>query len=264
MRILFWNTNKNGNINKCLIDLVESYKVDVLVLAEYSADIDELNVLLGRSSQRLHKCVTTGCTRINIWSNYNKVEPGAQGKYYSLQIINDAYIICGVHLISNIHGDKSRERAAIIRQIVNDIKQVKRNTYIDNIIIIGDLNEMPYEEGCLNADCFHGLPVLNIQDNISRIVNTQEYEKYYNPMWNFFGDSNNPPGTYYYNTSSLCAPMWYIFDQVLISKPVIPLFVKDELKIITFSKKYNLKDDKGHPDNNISDHFPIICEINEK
>lgn len=58
--------------------------------------------------------------------------------------------------------------------------------------------------------------------------------------------------------------MWYIFDQVLISKPVIPMFVKDELKIITFSKKYNFKDDKGHPNKAISDHFPIICEIKDK
>lgn len=263
MKILFWNTNRNKDINKYIVDLVESYKVDVLVVAEYVADTDELDTLLNQTSQKLQKCMTVGCTRINIWSNYNKIDPATQSKYYSFQIINDAFMICGVHLISNLHGDKSKERAAIIRQIVNEIKQIKEKTSINNIIIIGDLNEMPYEEGCLNADCFHGLPVLNIQDSFSRIVDAQEYEKYYNPMWNFFGDYNNPPGTYYYNTSSLCAPMWYIFDQVLISKSVIPMFVKDELKIITFSKKFNLKDDKGHPNNNISDHFPIICEIND-
>lgn len=264
MKILFWNTNRNSKSNKYIVDLVESYKVDVLVIAEYMADIDELDNSLYRTPQQLKKCMTVGCKRINIWSNYNKIDPATQNKYYSFQIINDAFIICGVHLMSNLKGDKTNERAAIIRKIVSEIKQIKEKNSINNIIIIGDLNEMPYEKGCLNADCFHGLPVLNIQDSNSRIVNTLEYEKYYNPMWNFLGDNNNPPGTYFYNSSTLCAPMWYIFDQVLISKPVIPMFVKDELKIITFSKKYNFKDDKGHPNKAISDHFPIICEIKDK
>lgn len=125
MKILFWNANRNKDINKYIVDLVESYKVDVLVVAEYVADTDELDTLLNQTSQKLQKCMTVGCTRINIWSNYNNIDPGTQSKYYSFQIINDAFIICGVHLISNLHGDKSRERAAIIRQIVNEIKQLK-------------------------------------------------------------------------------------------------------------------------------------------
>ena len=40
MKILFWNTNRNKDINKYIVDLVESYKVDVLVVAEYVADTD--------------------------------------------------------------------------------------------------------------------------------------------------------------------------------------------------------------------------------
>lgn len=187
MKILFWNTNRNSKSNKYIVDLVESYKVDVLVIAEYMADIDELDNSLYRTPQQLKKCMTVGCKRINIWSNYNKIDPATQNKYYSFQIINDAFIICGVHLMSNLKGDKTNERAAIIRKIVSEIKQIKEKNSINNIIIIGDLNEMPYEKGCLNADCFHGLPVLNIQDSNSRIVNTLEYEKYYNPMWNFLG-----------------------------------------------------------------------------
>ena len=263
MKILFWNANRNKDINKYIVDLVESYKVDVLVVAEYVADTDELDTLLNQTSQKLQKCMTVGCTRINIWSNYNNIDPGTQSKYYSFQIINDAFIICGVHLISNLHGDKSRERAAIIRQIVNEIKQLKEKTSINNIIIIGDLNEMPYEEGCLNADCFHGLPVLNIQDSFSRIVDAQEYEKYYNPMWNFFGDYNNPPGTYYYSGNEVENSFWNVYDQVMIRPCLRGQFVDDELKILCETKKRKLIDANNHPDKKISDHLPIVFEIME-
>ena len=65
MKILFWNTNRNKDINKYIVDLVESYKVDVLVVAEYVADTDELDTLLNQTSQKLQKCMTVGCTRIN-------------------------------------------------------------------------------------------------------------------------------------------------------------------------------------------------------
>ena len=100
-----------------------------------------------------------------------------------------------------------------------------------------------------------------VYDKITRKVNGTEYTKYYNPMWNFFGDFNYPPGTYYYsNNSSLYSPMWYIFDQVLISKEVIPFFRKESLEIIT----KGLANKNGHPNKKISDHFPIVLEIKEE
>lgn len=49
MKILFWNTNRNSKSNKYIVDLVESYKVDVLVIAEYMADIAELDNSLYRT-----------------------------------------------------------------------------------------------------------------------------------------------------------------------------------------------------------------------
>ena len=35
MNYLFWNTNKNKNINTLLVDLIKSYNCEVLALAEY-------------------------------------------------------------------------------------------------------------------------------------------------------------------------------------------------------------------------------------
>ena len=48
------------------------------------------------------------------------------------------------------------------------------NIYEDKIgskqtMIIGDFNETPYGKGCLSANTFHGLPVLNVKDKATRL-----------------------------------------------------------------------------------------------
>lgn len=263
MKILFWNTYNNVKINDYIVNLVEENDVDVLVAAEYKADKDELNVMLHQLDLQLEECNTFGCERIDIWSNYINVEPGLQTKYYSIQIINDEIILCCVHLPSDLHGNKSEERLIIVQQIIDEIESLSKLLKTEKIVIIGDMNEMPYSRGCLNANGFHGLPALSETDAPSRTVIGKEYKKYYNPMWSLMGDFSYPPGTYYWSNAQINNPMWHMMDQVIISKDLLPLFRKEELKIITETKKSKLYNRNGHPNSNISDHFPIICYITD-
>ena len=41
MRILFWNTHRNVDINSYILDIVNQNEIDVLVLAEYMAEIND-------------------------------------------------------------------------------------------------------------------------------------------------------------------------------------------------------------------------------
>lgn len=43
MRILFWNTHRNVDINSYILDIVNKWNLMILVLAEYMAEINELN-----------------------------------------------------------------------------------------------------------------------------------------------------------------------------------------------------------------------------
>ena len=230
MRILFWNTHKKKDINPYIASLVLDNEIDILALSEYDANIDELNAMFKDNNQRLIKCNTLGCDRIDVWSSYVNIKSGIQEKYYSIQIMYD------------IHK-------------IEDIIQTQRT------IVIGDINEMPYGRGCLNANGFHGLPALNISDKPTRTVNEIEYRKFYNPMWNLMGDFDYPPGTFYVNQSKLHSPMWYMLDQVIISQSMIPFMIKEELKIIVKCKNKPLYTKNGYPNSNISDHFPIVCEF---
>ena len=77
------------------------------------------------------------------------------------------------------------------------------------------------------------------------------------------GDFFYPAGTYYLNQSKLHSPMWFMYDQVIISQEVLPVFIKEKLKIITTCSYTDLKNKNQHPNKKISDHFPIMCEIRD-
>ncbi len=263
MKVLFWNTNRNNNINNYLLSLVKDNEVDILVLAEYCDDEKCLLELFRKNNIYLGLCNTYGCRRIEIWSNYINIKPGIQTDYFSLQIINDEFILCCTHLPSDLNGDNSDERLELVGQIMREISQKEVEIESNKVIIVGDMNEMPYDRGCLNANGFHGLPVLNIDDNNTRKVKGKEYQKFYNPMWSLMGDFSYPPGTYYLNKASMKSPMWYMLDQIIISKDVLPIFMKESLKIITECSYSSLSDENRRPNKVISDHFPILCEIDE-
>ncbi len=263
MRILFWNTNRNTNINPYLVSLVCDYDIDILVVAEYTADEQELYTMLYNNSHNLVRCNTAGCDRIKIWSSYINMKSGLQEGQYSIQIINDAFVLCGVHLLSDSYVDHSEERLEKAKEIMYEIQIAEEKIHSQKTIIVGDINEMPYGRGCLNANGFHGLPALEYSDRPTRKVNKKEYRKFYNPMWNLLGDFSYPPGTFYLNQSKMHSPMWYMIDQVILSKDILPMFKKESLEIITACSYADLKDKNQHPDKKISDHFPITCEICE-
>ena len=93
MKMLFWNTHRNSNINSFILELVEQNEIDILILSEYAGNLEELSKYLMQSKKRLCKWNSSGCNRIQIWGNYVDVEPGEQNKYFSIQIVNDKYII---------------------------------------------------------------------------------------------------------------------------------------------------------------------------
>ncbi len=261
MKILFWNTHGNQNINNYVASLSVDYDVDILILAEYEDNKTDLGNIL--RERKLIARSTIGCDRIEIWSSYVDVEQGFQDPYYSIQIIKNEYIMCCVHLPSDLHGDYSEERFGIIQQMMKEIQKAEETIQSRKTIIIGDMNEMPYDRGCLNANAMHGLPVFDKRDRETRSVSKTQYRKFYNPMWNFLGDFHYPPGTYYLSNSRMKTPMWYMLDQVIISKDLLPLFVKEKLKIVTNCTYANLANTNGRPNKKISDHFPIVCEIQD-
>ena len=73
----------------CSASLVCDYDIDILIVAEYMDDEQELYALFRKSSHKLIRCNTEGCDRIKIWSSYINVKSELQEDKYSIQIINE-------------------------------------------------------------------------------------------------------------------------------------------------------------------------------
>ncbi len=262
LRICFWNTNKNIAINEYIFDIICENNVDIFVLAEYEADYEELQSELNIQKIGIEKCITIGCDRITILKRKYNMEPGFQNKYCSFQIIDSRYILVCLHLPSKLYAERLKKDIAIGR-IVEEIQRYEKLLGIERTIIVGDINENPYETGCLGAGRFHGIPIYKDAMRKYRTIMGESFEMFYNPMWNLLGDFSFPPGTYYYMGNEIDNSFWNIYDQVMIRPCIRGFFIDNELKIICETKNRKLVDENNHPSRTISDHLPIIFEIRE-
>jgi len=262
LRICFWNTNKNVKINNYISDIIEENIVDIFVLAEYEANIDELKKKVKLHNIVIEQAITIGCDRITILKNGKDIKPGFQNKYCSMQIIDNEYLLACLHLPSKLYADKVKRGIAISR-IVEDLQTYEENLGIEKTIIVGDINENPYEIGCLGAIGFHGIPVYKDTMKKYRTIMEESFKMFYNPTWNLLGDFSFPPGTYYYSGNEVENSFWNVYDQVMIRPCLREQFVDDELKILYETKSGKLIDTNNRPDKSISDHLPIIFEIME-
>ena len=263
MKIAFWNTHGNESINSIICDIILEKSIDIFVLAEYRADGQDLVQQLLQYNIQLKQYFTSGCERIVMFGVISNVMPGIQDKYYSVQIVDKRYILCGMHLPSQIYANHQERRNIIIDRIVKDINDLEKELKSEDTILVGDLNENPYEAGCLGASKFHGIPSGDDSMKGSRIIMDQQFKMFYNPMWNLFGDFHYPPGTYYYSGNDVNNTYWNVFDQVMIRPSLRERFVNDKLEILVGTEKVSFVDQNKHPCKRISDHLPIIFEIQE-
>ena len=265
MKYLFWNTHNNKNINSILCDLIIENRISVVTLAEYAANIDDLIDLLHICGVSMQQVPTVGCDRIHILGETRlHIEPQLQTDHASIQIIKENTILCCVHLNSQIYLDNIDRREIDIEKIISDILALEKELSTKNTIIVGDFNINPYDKSCVSARYFHGIPIYEEAMRESRTIAGKEFYMFYNPMWNFLGDFNEPYGTYYCSSSDTINPYWNVYDQVIIRPALREQFADSELKIITETKTKSLLDKSKHPDRDISDHLPITFEIKEE
>lgn len=88
MRVLFWNTYNNSDINRILNDLIAENNISIVVLAEYIDNAGALITSLQKSGITMQEYMTAGCERIRVFGSVESVEPAIQTQYASMHIIN--------------------------------------------------------------------------------------------------------------------------------------------------------------------------------
>ena len=99
--------------------------------------------------------------------------------------------------------------------IMDDIERIETIIHSRNTIIVGDFNADPYEEELLFLKGFRTTMDKKIASRTKNVMG-KKFTLMYNPMWNMYGDREEPCGTYRYNNSQIVNPVWYMFDQLLL------------------------------------------------
>ena len=259
MRIGFWNTH-NNSINTYIAEFCVEQNLDLLALCEYQDNVSSLIHELSKKESVFYHIATPGCERITWLSNTQDISIGAQHERYSMLILNSDVILSAVHF-PTIQYDDSETQSITIDFLLEAIQDYEGKLNTKQSIIFGDFNMDPYDNNCINAKYLHGIKDKKEAKRKKRRVSRKDYKMFYNPMWNYLGDHVYPPGTYYYKGSSALTTFWHTFDQVIIRPEMIDYFDFEQLDIITTIEGQLLFDSAFHPQKQISDHFPIVFEI---
>lgn len=184
-------------------------------------------------------------------------------KYHKLE-----FLLVPIHFPSRLYASVGRQKDIAVH-FKKYIEKVERTTKMDSIVI-GDFNMNPFESGMIHPEGFHALPTRNSEERI-RFIGGINYRTFYNPSWEKFGDFEiidnlsklRPGGSYYHENSNDINYYWYVFDQVIIRKSLIPNFCFEEFKYISSLNKNNdlLNDNFSPNDKKYSDHLPLKFQI---
>ena len=122
MRVLFWNTHKNENINPIICEIVAENNISMIVLAEYNANMEDLLNTLFNTSGLSFQQYCSACERIKILGTKCNIEPRFEKGYVTIQIINGKDILCCVHLNSKIYSNHIGYREILIGEIIGNVK----------------------------------------------------------------------------------------------------------------------------------------------
>ena len=277
INILFWNTGLNGErvknkdkITACLRDLVKENKIDLLILAEYIGEIQEMCNLLNLDLRTAYKPIPNngGCGYIKgvINSKYRIELLSEESRYQIVKISTTTYVllIAMIHSISKLCVTEEEQRICL-HEFHKDIEEKESEHKCKNSIAIGDFNVNPFETLCISASVMHGIPYREeVVKKPNRIVQKNTYQKFYNPTWKFFGNTEAPYTTYYFDNSGRASNYyWNAFDQLMIRPTLVDAFDESTFKIIKEAGNHMLLKDQKPDRIGYSDHLPLFCSFKE-
>ncbi|HHT7166506.1 TPA: endonuclease/exonuclease/phosphatase family protein [Bacillus cereus] len=261
MNCLFWNVN-NCKLNNHIVDIVIENNINILALAEYEDDKDELKRSFIAKGYNIFELENLG-TRVIVFTT---IQPGSieriiDKKHYTLFRVNYAgagKVMFGfVHIFSKMMKDEN-DYYTKMGKMVEVIERKELENGSDYTIIAGDFNMNPFEKGMLAGGALHSFPTILEAHKKKRKLDDEEYKMFYNPMWKFLG-SSDLPGTYFTTPTHTYGLYWNLFDQVIYRPCLIDTV--ENVQIMTKIGDTNLINDTFKI--MVSDHLPIYFELKE-
>jgi len=273
INFLFWNTYKNPLIEE-ILELIHIHNINFLILLE-NPDNPNLIKALKNYNPDFKRFPSKIFNKAKIFSSIKNIEineitgHGSYGIYLLTHPLIKEHLITITHFPSKINWSKPGDHLTLCSELKNDIEEEERNYETKHSIVVGDFNMNPFEEGLVNSGGLHNTNNKEIALTISRNIQKRQYNYFYNPMWNFFGDNSRGKvsGTHFYNTYSHTNYFWNIYDQVMIRPDLLESFEENHLDIISEIGEIELlKYVNGYSrvNKDYSDHLPLKFKLNPK
>ncbi len=266
MRVLFWNTKRNG-LAPQVARIVKHQAVDLVVLAESGLSLGDLSTALAAEGESTLASPAGLCPRIVFYTRFpvtctTVMEESDHASVRQVVLpTGESFLVAGVHLPSKLHRS-DEDQAQYAQDVVQLIERAQAKAGHAKTIVIGDFNMSPDESGLVGAKAFHAVSSLKIAEKGGRTLDGRDYTFRYNPMWSLLGDASpGPPGTYYSQATGHYSLYWHMFDQVLVSPDLLPSIVLPCVTIVEAAGTESLlKNDVPHK-TSLSDHLPIVFEF---
>lgn len=284
LNLLFWNLNKKSLAESVGL-LAEEREADIVVLAEMPDNTEEILTRLRQynsdfmvNEPRLPPSTETATAsartlkrRVILYhrSSSAQVQRLHDAKFWTIYQLSlpdrESLILVAVHLPakSNPGYIGSTNRLPLFQRLCQDILKEERASGTDRTIVVGDLNQNPFDNEVVHLDTLNAVMDPDVATRVSCQWDGQTYKYFYNPMWTAYGQRQAPMGTYYYQEPDYVRYYWHVFDQVLLRPGLIPALGDEMPTFITELGGESLLRANGRPDNSrFSDHLPIALSLN--
>ena len=120
------------------------------------------------------------------------------------------------------------------------------------------MNASPFDSELIDKDGFNAVLYREIIENKSKVKFKGKYFRLlYNPVIDHISENNKQYGSFY-RSDGIDSLYWYCFDQVLITRELVPNF-----KVMEYCRSTGGKFliSKTCPNSKISDHLPLIVKF---
>lgn len=271
MRLLFWNTSGLSDA-ALLATLAREHNADLLVIAEPGASLADLLIALNTGQEPPLYFPDPSPGLSDDLQIFYKCDPSfvelredvGDIAIRSVELpLHPSVLLVAAHLPSKLRykPDDQLSAATVFAQLID---RAETQVGHQRTVVVGDFNMNPFESGMISAVGLHATMDRRIAMRSKRIVEGKAYRFFYNPMWTLLGDrSENSPGSYYYDSSTYVNYYWNIFDQILLRPELLGRFDPEkDVRILTDISGTKLtRGPVGRPDDNFSDHLPILLTL---
>jgi hypothetical protein len=285
LTFLFWNLRKErqsqttdspmgypparaGRITEAIVEITSFHDVDVLLFAEMELSFSHiLNALRAKTTHVYHEAESDQCTKIKVFTRFSDRYclpiPGTGDARCTFRQVNlptrIPFLMIAAHFEDKSHSSEF-SRSNYCQEVARNIDIAERTVGYQRTVLAGDLNMNPYEAGITGG--LHAVMTRSLAYK-NRDRDTSTDTRFYNPMWQHFGETNGTPAGTYYRVGTEDEHFWNIYDQVLVRPALLPHFADSDVQVLASAGRASLLTKDGVPRKQaISDHLPVLFRLN--